>query len=363
MSKVGVGTILHMAREADAAEDKGRMRLVPVGEMASDTSCPDYLINKIMEANSTAQLYGASQSFKSFIALDMALCIATGRPWMGKVVKQGSVAVIAYEGEGALKRRVRAWGIHNHEDMQNVPAAIVGKPTGLASDESAEAISETLKAMKPRLVVIDTLSKAMAGVSENSAEDMNAVIRRAETYFRDAFGCAVLFIHHTGHTNTGRARGSSALHAGIDTEFFVKRVEGELMSEIKSTKMKDGEPVGDMLVKLSVVGLGYNDDEGNEITSLACDYATTMPTGVGAPAADKDDMRAVLRAIKTGGVSRKVNGKVELNKAELSRTTGIDRKRVSEMVKTALAMKGALGRLLSPRNPSKLTPAGEAFLG
>ena len=52
-----------------------------------------------------------------------------------------------------------------------------------------------------------------------------------------------LVVHHTGHAHKNRARGSTALNAGIDIGFLVEREEGSNKAMLKCTKMKDaGEP-------------------------------------------------------------------------------------------------------------------------
>src|SRR6266849_2165500 len=58
----------------------------------------DWLIDGLLPAKSFACLYGPPGSYKSFLALDIGLSIANGRPFVGLSTQQGDVAYIAGEG-------------------------------------------------------------------------------------------------------------------------------------------------------------------------------------------------------------------------------------------------------------------------
>ena len=61
-----------------------------------------WLIEDIVKNGSFAVLYGPSSIGKSFVALDMALCIATGKPWQERPVEQGTVVYVIGEGKGGI---------------------------------------------------------------------------------------------------------------------------------------------------------------------------------------------------------------------------------------------------------------------
>lgn len=73
----------------------------------------DWLIDQTIEADSLAIVYGPPGHGKSFLALDMASCIASGQPFHGHTVKQGAVFYIAGEGHKGLARRQHAWAEKN----------------------------------------------------------------------------------------------------------------------------------------------------------------------------------------------------------------------------------------------------------
>ena len=80
----------------------------------------------------------------------------------------------------------------------------------------------------------------MGGLDENSAKDMGELIRTADK-LKDDYQCAVMLVHHTGHTNPDRARGSTAFKGALDTEIIVSPL-GDYDFTTKCEKQKDGTP-------------------------------------------------------------------------------------------------------------------------
>ena len=76
----------------------------------------------------------------------------------------------------------------------------------------------------PRLIVLDTLARNFGGGNENDTKDMNQFVTNVDAV-RQAWGCTVLVVHHTGHNSTDRGRGSSALKAALDSEYQLTRQE------------------------------------------------------------------------------------------------------------------------------------------
>jgi hypothetical protein len=74
---------------------------------------PVFLIDGVLVQNSLAVLYAPWASFKSFLALDWALCLATGLPWGNRLVIQSNVLYMAGEGAAGMKNRIAAWKHHH----------------------------------------------------------------------------------------------------------------------------------------------------------------------------------------------------------------------------------------------------------
>lgn len=79
-----------------------------VGSTGYDTQL-DYVVKGIIPAVSLCSIYGASGSYKSFLAGSWACHVATGRQWGGRRVAHGAVLYVVGEGGIGVPRRVKAW--------------------------------------------------------------------------------------------------------------------------------------------------------------------------------------------------------------------------------------------------------------
>lgn len=68
-----------------------------IGSAGYDTQL-DYVVKGVIPANSLCSTYGASGSYKSFLACSWACHVATGRHWGGRRVAHGSVMYVVGEG-------------------------------------------------------------------------------------------------------------------------------------------------------------------------------------------------------------------------------------------------------------------------
>jgi nucleotide-binding universal stress UspA family protein len=164
-------------------------------------------------------------------------------------VKQGSVFYIAGEGHNGFARRAAAWSSDRGVSLKGLPFFKSSRSIVLTDEASVEEMLAVVDEMvqehgEPQMIVIDTLARAMGAADENSTKEMGAAIRAVDD-IREAYDCTVLAVHHTGHGNKDRARGSSALLGAVDAEFMVDKWSGSddplAKIEVKFTKMKDAK--------------------------------------------------------------------------------------------------------------------------
>jgi hypothetical protein len=208
---------------------------------------PTWLIDSLVPGSGLSVLYGAPAAGKSFIALDWALCVATGLPWHGHEVEQRWVVYVAAEGRGGLKARAKAWWeSRGRPDMSQVrwlPEAI-----NLTDTEQIERARKTLASLpeRPGLLVVDTVARTMVGGDENSARDLGLFINAVDG-LRGAD--AALAVHHTGKDGK-EERGSSALRAAADLMAKVVREGKSPRLDLSCDKMKDAEGWPDLPLRL-----------------------------------------------------------------------------------------------------------------
>jgi len=115
------------------------------------------------------------------------------------------------------------------------------------SSQGAEMVKEAVddlarKHGPPAMFVIDTLARAFpADSDENSSKDMTAFINTVDQ-LRDRYKCVAVIVHHSGHSNVNRSRGSSVLKAALDWEFQTKKINNNKgKGKLEATKMKESD--------------------------------------------------------------------------------------------------------------------------
>lgn len=203
------------------AEDAPPLRWWGIDELLNSPS-PVPLVQDFLYEDSLTRIFGPPGGGKTFVALDIAMHIALGRPWCDREVKQGAVVYVMAEGQAVNGDRIRAWMDHHNVNSSEltgkfitVPHAVLLAPTAMG------AFLANIKTLGPALVLLDTKNAMQVG-EENSATDA-AVMRRALDAIRTSRGVCVALIDHTGHGVTERARGSSAVMAAMDTEISVSK--------------------------------------------------------------------------------------------------------------------------------------------
>lgn len=236
--------------EDDAtAPTEPRYRLLTAQQLA-ELPEPEPLVAGVLARDTLAAIVAKYASFKSFVAMDLALCIATGLDWHGHAVVQGNVAYIAVEGVQSLHRRVEAWRILNR--LPDV-GGVYFLPTAVILNEARD-LRDFLAAVEampapPIAIIVDTLARTIKG-NESDTEDMNGYLL-ACTRLRESTGATVILVHHTGWEGT-RSRGSSSLPGALDTEITLVR-DGDQVT-ITASKQKDG-PEG-LIATLEAVPVG-----------------------------------------------------------------------------------------------------------
>lgn len=237
-----------------------------------------YAIDEWLTEGGKAVIGGASLSGKSFLAIHMAMCIATGLPFFGyKVLLPGLVVYQAGEGESGVRKRFRAWrdyfGVARNS---SVPVYIIEQKVDLFSPSAdTQPLIDEIRGVARtynvplRAIFIDTLAKASIGADENSGRDMGLVmsnIDRIADEFPNANSCLV---HHMNANGT-KLRGHTSVYANVDQVVLVSREEDSKVRTAVLDKQKDGESGLKIPFELHQVEVGRRQIDGKPITSCVC---------------------------------------------------------------------------------------------
>lgn len=231
---------------------------------------PKPLINGVLDLDSEAWIIGAPGSFKSFVVLDIAGHVGTGKPYHGRRVHQGKVIYLVAEGVTGMKLRVQAWQ-SVYGPMENVffiPFAVqAGDP------EQWAALLQLVREEQPVLVIIDTQARVTVGMEENGATEMGKYVQ-AVSWLREASSGCVLTVHHTGRNGLD-ARGSSAIDGAQGTELKVERVEQKgMVARLLQDKQKDQADTDSIEITMVKVDQGIDPETGRDLSSLVATEAS-----------------------------------------------------------------------------------------
>lgn len=274
-----------VAEKQHTEAPKTGFKFKKASELASNIKPTEWLIKNYVETNSLAVLFGPPANGKSLLAIDFACCVATGKEWQGNRIEQSPVFYIAGEGDNGIGRRLRAWEQENATSLEGMPMYVSAAATEVVNDAAIASVQEAVIALceqaqaAPGLIIVDTVARNFgAEGDENSTKDMSKFITNLDNYFKHAFRCCVMVVHHSGWVQ-GRQRGSSALKAGADCEYEVtKTEEGAVL--VKCHKMKDAQEPTELLMRIHQVELdGVIDEDGEPVTSVVLRQAEIGSVG------------------------------------------------------------------------------------
>ena len=292
----------------------------------------EWLIDSIIPKKAFVALYAPPASYKSFISLDLAEAIATGRDWMGyRIPKKGAVLYICGEGHGGMGARVKACKIQN-KSPDGANLYIIRAQLNLRS--SPEDFAELVNAINAliaeideplEIIILDTLMRMSGGgFNENTSEDMGAFITQAGK-LQELYACALMVIHHSGKDVTKGLRGHSSLLGAVDTELEIQRQDSVINSGdasvignaiLKVSKQKDGADSIQIGIEVVSIEIGMSDLGFETLTSLAIrqnqDIASSTSKGsknnAGSGGNQRIEMDSLMKVIKAKASYREVDG-------------------------------------------------------
>ena len=287
-TKLGFGTLYYEARKyrplfvapfdpADEADSAGRATdgdlpfeadkqtrgrappslILTIAELLS-LPRPVWLVGGLIPDQSLVVPYGPPKSFKSFLMMSAGLHIADGRDWFGHPVRQGAVVYVMGEGIGGMGQRIRAM-LTRYGMARDIPFFIVRKAVNFRDAAQVNALEAEIRArigdLPLRLIVIDTLARAMPGADENSAQETGAVIAAAD-YLKEELRCTVALVHHEGKDGSRGARGTSALRGAWDAAYQIVSHGKRMTLTVVDQKEAEAGQVFRFTMEEVAVGIG-----------------------------------------------------------------------------------------------------------
>jgi hypothetical protein len=241
-----------------------------------------WLIEDLWATEAVGIVGGEPKCGKSFLALDVAVAVASGALCLRRFRPARTGRVLLFAAEDALhvvRARLAGIAVAAGVAFETLDIQVITAPTvRLDLPEDQRRLRETVASLRPTLLVLDPFAR-LHRIDENAAAEVAPVL----AYLRDLerhFHTAVLLVHHArkgaAHARAGQAlRGSSELHAWGDSNLYLRR-RGDtlcLAIEHRAAPSRDGLVVelraqGDALA-LHVVDGGLNGEHVLPPPSLA----------------------------------------------------------------------------------------------
>lgn len=230
---------------------------------------PEPLIEGFVMRGENICFFGTFKIGKSFVTLEMALCIATGLPVFGKlkVHRTGPVVYLSGEGHRGVKKRIVAWCQEHGIDPKSLKGKFfykAGVPQAKDALAQAKGYIDCITAQlgrTPEFVVIDTMARSMPGMNENDSGDMGSYLAMTEE-LRNGLDCTIATVAHMGKDESKGIRGSTAAPAGFDGTYLVTGDKARKILKVESADMKDSGDLGPYCARLKPVtaaGMKYGD--------------------------------------------------------------------------------------------------------
>lgn len=209
---------------------------------------PTWLIDQMWMSGAFGLFPGEPKSYKTTILLDMAISVATGRPFLGryKVPSPGTVCYIHEEGRQGHTRDLmlrilaqkdlklvdhgdpkRPDVIHFADESIPVPIHITSYPgLNLLDEESQERLEEHIRVYHPKLVILETLYLLIGAASENDSAEMLPVLELIAHLSRK-YDTAIVLSHHFHKSSDDKRH----MNRTSGTNTFLRSFESMLSTE------------------------------------------------------------------------------------------------------------------------------------
>ncbi len=209
-------------------------------QLAPPQDSQAWLIEGLWSDQAVGIIGGEPKCGKSFLALDLAVSVASGTPCLRHFPTRQSGTVLLFAAEDAphiVRQRLAGIAHAAGVDFESLDVEVITAPTlRLDRHEHRQALAATVARLQPKLLVLDPLVR-LHGIDENVAAEVAPLLAYLRTLQR-RHHTAVVLVHHArkgaAHERGGQAlRGSSELHAWGDSNLYLRRTTQQLQLSIE----------------------------------------------------------------------------------------------------------------------------------
>ena len=199
-----------------------------------------WLIEQLWSAEAVGIIGGEPKCGKSFLALELAVSVASGTSCLGRFPVARAARVLLFAAEDPLhvvRERIEGITTARGVALRDLPLFVITAPR-LRLDDSThcEQLSETVEKIRPALLVLDPFVRLHA-IDENAAGEVAPLLAFLR-HLQRKHQLAVALVHHArkdaGRSRPGQAlRGSSEFHAWGDSNLYLRRRDQSLRLSVE----------------------------------------------------------------------------------------------------------------------------------
>lgn len=268
---------------------------LPVSRAADLADVPAarrWLVEQLWGDEAVGIVGGEPKCCKSFLALDLAVAVASGAPCLRRfpVIRTGRVLLFAAEDAlHVVRQRLAGIARAAGHDLADLDIQVITAPAiRLDVERDRDALTATVARLRPRLLVLDPFVR-LHRIDENLAGEVAPLL----AYLRElqrTFHVAVLLVHHArkggAKMRAGQAlRGSSEFHAWGDSNLYLRRHGEQLTLSVEHR------------AAASISAVSLHLDTAEEAVALAA-LDRAAPAPVRPPATDISAGQRILSALE-----------------------------------------------------------------
>lgn len=213
-------------------------------------SGPSWLVEDLWALEGVGILGGHPKSCKTWLALELALSVASGASALDRfqVPRAGPVLVFAAEdAPAAVRERLDGLALHKGVALARLPLHIILESSlRLDTPLDQARLAEAVATYQPRLLVLDPFVR-LSRIDENSSQEVSGVLAYLRQLQRELH-VAIMVVHHArkaaGGQDAGLAlRGSGDFFAWTDSTIIIRRQRGVLEMSCQHRNAASPAPV------------------------------------------------------------------------------------------------------------------------
>ncbi len=224
--------------------------VVRASEIHAEAVSEKWLIEDLWTASSVGWVAGQPKSFKSWTALEMAVSVASGSPCLGRfrVHERGKVLLyLAEDSLAAVRERIEALAAGHGLAIDDLDIDVITTSSmRLDLGRDQVRLQKTVRALSPRLLILDPLVR-IHGADENSSAEISRLLGYLRGLERE-FGVSILVVHHVRKSSAPQQaagqglRGSGDLHAWSDAALYLRRKGEDVVVTVEHRSAKAPSP-------------------------------------------------------------------------------------------------------------------------